>query len=65
MIDGLDRFLKFRRGLRLLLEKTVLVGASDDVWGDGLWIPAPDAVVIFNVEGARRVFGIRFPIRHS
>jgi hypothetical protein len=65
VIDGLDRFLKFRSGLGLLLEKTVLVGASDDAWGYGLWIPAPDAVVIFNVKGARRILGIRFPIRHS
>jgi hypothetical protein len=65
VIDGFDRFLKFRRRLGLLLEETVPPVASDDVWGYGLWIPAPDAEIVFNVEGAWRIFGVRFSIRHS
>jgi hypothetical protein len=64
VIDGFDCFLKFLRGLRLLFEKTVPFVASDDVWGYGFWISAPDAEVILDVERAGCVFGVRFPIGH-
>jgi hypothetical protein len=65
VIDGFDRFLKFLRGLRLPLEKTVLFVASDDVRRYGFGISAPDAEIIFNVEGAGRIFGVWFPSRHG
>jgi len=65
VIDGLNRFLKFGRGLRLFLEIAVMFVASDDSWGYGFRIPALDAEIIFNVEGAKCVLGICLPFWHS